>query len=118
MGVTKVDSTQLNPTKTVTDANGWIVNDMGSFKIYTKKMYTNLSGFNGPAFIGALGTNLPVGVAHFDAAQSVTSSFHYNGSGNLRITQEGIGTGTAIACVGTTSASYTGSVQANYTVIL
>lgn len=117
MGKTQVTEKELNTAKTV-DANGWTVNDLGSFKIYTKRISTTLSGFSGPAFITALASQLPAGVANHNAAQSVLSSFHYGSSGNMRVVQESNGTSNDLGVVGTTSAAFSGTIQANYTVIV
>jgi len=111
-----VTSTKLAPGVTQ-DANGWTVFDMGTFKMYKKKVTTTLSGFNGPAFVTALSSPLPVGIANYNAMLGFDATFTYNSSGSIRFTEESFGTDTSINVVGTTTSSTSSSVTAYYSVI-
>lgn len=116
MAKQRLNSPQMNPSKT-TDANGWTVLDMGSFKICTKLVTTSLSGFNGAAFITGLATSLPVSVPTFSVAITASANFFYGNSGALRCTNESTGTNTTFNIVGQTTSTYTGTVSAYYMVI-
>lgn len=116
MPQTKITQVELNLSKTV-DANGWTVLDMGTFKIYCKKISTTLSAFSGPAFISALGSTLPVGIANFNSLIDFSATFIFNASGSLRLTEEAMAGDSTIAVVGTTTAASNSTIVAYYKVI-